>query len=159
MVPSPKSHSHSVGPLDDVSVKLTRSSSTTELKDATGGSTTVTIKEVESEPPALEAVNVTVYVPGISNGRTGLWAVDRGPLSPKSQRHSVGSPVEESVNRSGWLTGTTAVGTVKLAIGGLGGSGRTVTVFAALSLPASFDTVWVTVNVPGSVQALTTFAP
>ena len=63
------------------------------------------------------------------------------------------------MKRSGWFTGTTAVGTVKSASGGPGGSGKTVTVLAALSLPALLVTVWVTVKVPDSSQALVTFAP
>ena len=51
------------------------------------------------------------------------------------------------------------MGTVKLASGGSGGSGTTVTVFAVLSLPAWFLAVSVTVKVPASSHTFATLAP
>ena len=137
----------------------TSSSSSAKVKDATGGSTTVTVRVNVEEPPALDAVSITVYVPGALKGRTGFCTIDEDPPSPKFQSHSVGSPVEVSVKLSGSLTGMTAVGIVKSAFGGVGGRGSTVTVFAVLSLPASFEAVSVTVKVPGLLHDFDTLAP
>ena len=82
-------------------MKLTTNSFAAEVKDATGGFTTVTTWVVVDEPPAFVAVKVTVYVPGTAKGLTGFGAVLDGPPSPKFHSHSVGSPVDVSVKRSG----------------------------------------------------------
>jgi hypothetical protein len=57
---------------------------------------TVTVAVDLADPPAFEAVRVTVYVPAALYVWAGFCAVDGADPSPKSHDHDVGEPVEVS---------------------------------------------------------------